>query len=157
MEDWRQRFYSDEVKIEIGLAGGMNRVWRKPGTEMQDRYLRASFKGERVSAMFWAAIGSGRRSSLLHIWQRPPAEYCQPNDHGGMDSQQYCKEVLTLGFLPLWNEVGESAGGFSLVEDGSHLQISAYSLDLNSSIISSALTGQNTALTLTLSKMSGVL
>lgn len=99
MEEGQWRFYSNKVKIEIGVGGRMDRVWRKPGTEMQDRYLHASFKGERVLAMFWAVIDYGRRSRLLHIRQRPPAEYRQSNDCGGMESQQCCEEVLTPGFL----------------------------------------------------------
>ena len=77
--------------------------------------------------MFWAAIGYGRQSRILHIRQRPSAECYQPNDRGSMNSQQYCEEVLILGFLPLWNEVGGLAEGFSLVEDGSRIHISAYS------------------------------
>ena len=52
MEDRRQRFYSDEIKIEIGVGGGMDRVWWKPGTEMKHRYLPARFDGKRISAMF---------------------------------------------------------------------------------------------------------
>ena len=44
-----------------------------------------------------------------------------------MDSQQYCEEVLKPGFLPLWQEVGGPAGGYSLVEDGDHVHNSAYS------------------------------
>ena len=52
MEDWRQRFYTDEDKIEIGVGSGMNKIWQKPGTEMQDRLLHASFKRKMVSAMF---------------------------------------------------------------------------------------------------------
>ena len=52
VEDWRQKLYSDEAKIEIGVGGGSDRVWRKPGTEFQNRYLRATFKGPRVSGMF---------------------------------------------------------------------------------------------------------
>ena len=40
---------------------------------------------------------------------------------------QYCEEVLRPGFLPLWGEAGGSAAGFSLVEDGSKIDISAYS------------------------------
>jgi len=77
--------------------------------------------------MFWAAISHGRRSQLIHIRQRPPEEYQRPNDRGGMDSEQYCEEVLRPGFLPLWEEAGGSAEGFSLVEDGSKIHISAYS------------------------------
>jgi len=127
VEDWRRKFYSDEAKVEIGVGGGYERVWRKPGTELQDRYLRATFKGERVSTMFWAAISHGRRSQLIHIRQRPPEEYRRPNDRGGMDSEQYCEEVLRPGFLPLWEEAGGSAEGFSLVEDASKIHISAYS------------------------------
>ena len=127
VEDWRRKFYSDEAKVEIGVGGGYERVWQKPGTELQDRYLRATFKGERVSTMFWAAISHGRRSQLVHIRQRPPEEYRRPNDRGGIDSEQYCEEVLRPGFLPLWEEAGGSAEGFSLVEDGSKIHISAYS------------------------------
>ncbi|RPB06179.1 hypothetical protein L873DRAFT_1560108, partial [Choiromyces venosus 120613-1] len=57
LEDWQWRFYSDEAKVEIGMGGGYDRVWCKPCMELQDRYLHASFKGKRVSAMFWATIG----------------------------------------------------------------------------------------------------
>ncbi|RPB03845.1 hypothetical protein L873DRAFT_1669100, partial [Choiromyces venosus 120613-1] len=34
IEDWWQKFYSDEVKVEIGMVGGFDYVWHKPGTEM---------------------------------------------------------------------------------------------------------------------------
>ncbi|RPA91467.1 hypothetical protein L873DRAFT_1555958, partial [Choiromyces venosus 120613-1] len=57
LEDWQWRFCSDEAKVEIGMGGWYDQVWHKPHTELQDHYLHASFKGERVSAMFWAAIG----------------------------------------------------------------------------------------------------
>jgi len=77
--------------------------------------------------MFWAAIGYRRRSQLIHVQPRPPAEYRWPNDRRGMDSQQYCEEVSRLGFLPIWEAAGGSAEGYSLVEDGSKVHISGYS------------------------------
>jgi len=77
--------------------------------------------------MFWAAIGHRQRSQLIHVRQRPPTEYRQPNDHRGMDLQQYCEEVLRPGFLPIWEAAGGSAEGYSLVEDGSKVHISGYS------------------------------
>jgi len=40
VEDRRKYFYSDKAKVEIGVEGGYERVWRKPGTELHDRYLR---------------------------------------------------------------------------------------------------------------------
>jgi len=125
-EDWRKCFYSDEAKVEIGVRGGYERVWRKPGTELQDRYLRATVKGQSVSTMFWATIGYRRRSQLIHVQQRPPAEYRRPNNRGGMDLQQYCEYVLRPGFLPIWEAAGGSAEGNSLVEDGSKVHISGY-------------------------------
>jgi len=89
--------------------------------------------------MFWAALSHGRQSQLIHIRQRPLDEYQRSNDPGGMDSEQYCKEVLRPGFLPLWEEAGWAAEGFSLVEDGSKIHILAYSrqFKLNNSIVCS--------------------
>jgi len=75
VEDWHWKFYSDEAKVEIGVGEAHERVWGKPGTELQDRYLRATFKGERVSTMFCAAISHGRRGQLIHIRQRPQEQY----------------------------------------------------------------------------------
>ncbi|KAG0133421.1 hypothetical protein HOY82DRAFT_482818, partial [Tuber indicum] len=118
---------SVEAKDEIGVRGGYQRVWRKPGTELQDQYLRATFKGERVSTMFWAAIGHGRGIQLVHIRQKPPTEYRLQYDRGGMESEQYCEEVFRPGFLPLFEHVGGGVEGFSLHEDGSKVHISAYS------------------------------
>jgi hypothetical protein len=68
VEKWRQKFYSDKVKVEIGVGCGYERIWRKPGTVLQDRYLRSTFKGERVSAIFWAAMEHNRPSQLVFIW-----------------------------------------------------------------------------------------
>jgi hypothetical protein len=80
VDDWCCKFYSDKVKVEIRVGGGYNCIWQKLRTEMQDCYLRPTFKGERVLAMFWAAIDHGCQSLLIYIHQQPPAEYCWAND-----------------------------------------------------------------------------
>ena len=65
------KFYSDEAKVQIGVGGGYERVWQKPGTELQDRYLQATFKEERVSTMFWGAISHSGGASLFTFVKSP--------------------------------------------------------------------------------------
>lgn len=125
--DWRMRFFTNECKVEAGVGGSQFKVRRKPGTELENRYLQTSFPGERTSAMFWGSIGYQRRSPLIHVRKRRPHEYIKRNDRGGMNSVQYCDEVLATGFLPMYREAGGAQNGYSLVEDASRVHTSGHS------------------------------
>jgi len=74
LEDWCYKFYCEQAKGEIDVNGGYERVWQKPGTEAQDRYLHATFKAARASMIFWAAISHDLSSQIIHIHQRQPEE-----------------------------------------------------------------------------------
>jgi transposase len=125
--DWRMRFFAYECKVEAGLAGSQFKIRRKPGTELENRYLQPSFVGEQTSAMFWGAIGYQKRSPLIYVRKMRSYEYIKRNDRGGMNSVQYCDEVLATGFLPMYREAGGAQNSYSLVEDTSRVHTSGHS------------------------------
>jgi hypothetical protein len=125
--DWRMKFFADECKVEAGVAGSQFKVRRKPGTELENQYLQPSFPGKRTSAMFWGAIGYQKRSPLIYVRKRRSYEYIKRNERGGMNSVQYCDEVLATGFLPMYREAGGAQNGYSLVEDASRVYTSGHS------------------------------
>ena len=86
--------------------------------EYDERFLAPSFKGERRSVMFWGAVAHRFHSPLVAIRQRDAKERTHEKDKLGINSSQYCKEVLGEFLLPMLKE------GSEVIEDGAPIHTS---------------------------------
>ena len=86
--------------------------------EYDERFLAPSFKGERTSVMFWGAVAHGFHSPLVAIRQQDAKERTHEKDKLGINSSQYCKEVLGEFLLPILKE------GSEVIEDGAPIYTS---------------------------------
>ena len=131
VEDRRRKFYSDEIKVEIGVGGGYDseRVWWKLRIEHQDCYLWATFKGERVSTMFQIAIykswvaepaysHSPEAPSRVSVPKWPGWDRFRAIQWGAVEAR--VSSFVGGGGRGCWK-------GFSLVKNGSKIHISAFS------------------------------
>ena len=62
--------------------------------------------------MFWGAIGYGCHSQLVAIHRRTPSERTHEKDKLGLNSTQYCQEILGPHLLSMLNSESE------VIEDG---------------------------------------
>lgn len=130
LELWRKIVWCDEVRIEVGIRGGPDRVRRRPGTGLWPRYLQPTFRSGRVSVGFWAAYVHGSRSPLIFVRKRTKAEYERPNDRGGMTARQYCNEVLEPHFIPYWNRIQGTQHKLQFMQDRSGPHRAGYTAKL---------------------------
>lgn len=107
--------------------GQRPRVRRPPGTEYEDRYLAPAFKSQRTSVMFWAAVRYNFHSHLILVRQRTPSERESTRDRLGMNSKQYCHEILEAHLIPLIQGCPWPIHMLELIEDGVKCHDSAYS------------------------------
>ncbi|KAG0638137.1 hypothetical protein HOY80DRAFT_1048950 [Tuber brumale] len=125
--DWRKKIFSDEMKLTIGQGGGRSVVRRPPGTTLEDRYIEPSFPDDKTTVMFAASFTYGFHTPLIPIRQRAENERQCTKDQLGMSSVQYCQEIYTPHFLPLYELLGGADNDIEMVEDNSHVYNSHYS------------------------------
>ena len=88
-------------RLVLTLLGQRPRVRRRPNSEYDERFIAPLFKSARTSVMFWGAVGYGYYSPLVPIRKRTSAERTHDKDRLGLNSKQYCEEVLEPYLLPL--------------------------------------------------------
>lgn len=82
------------------------KVRRPPGTAYDERYLAPAFRAtERTSVMFWGAVACGTHSSLVAVRKRGPEERTHKGDRLGMNSKQYCDEIILPHLFPLVSKI----------------------------------------------------
>ena len=99
-KDWRKGVWLDEGKMQYVAYQPGRKVRIQPGKELDDRNLAPSFKSGSVGVGFWAAIAYGRRTPLIRIRKRTPAERTKPRDRLGTNATQYATEVYEPYLIP---------------------------------------------------------
>lgn len=84
--------FTDESKFNIFGSDGMVRVWRKPNTELQNKYLRATVKHGGGSVMVWGCVSAAGVGNLHFI-------------EGIMDQNVYLN-ILKQNLMPSTEKLG---------------------------------------------------
>jgi len=80
--------------ILLTALGQRPRVPRAPNSGYDERFIAPALKSARTSVMFWEAVGYGYHSPLVAIPKRTVDEKTSDKDRLGLNSIQYCEEVL---------------------------------------------------------------
>ncbi|RPB21199.1 hypothetical protein L211DRAFT_890308, partial [Terfezia boudieri ATCC MYA-4762] len=104
ISQWRKRVFTDEIHIELSPSQ-RPRVHRPPNSEYDERFIAPAFKDARTSVMFWGAVGYGYHLPLVPIRKQTAAERTHDKDRLGLNSKQYCEEVLGPYLLPLLRQI----------------------------------------------------
>jgi len=113
-------------RFVLASLGQRPRVRRPPNSEYDERFIAPAFKSARTSVMFWGAVGYGYHLPLVPIRKRTAAERTHPKDRLGLNSKQYCEEVLEPYLLPLLRQIS-SPESLEVIEDGAPSHTSKFS------------------------------
>jgi len=108
---WRKRVFTDEIHVEISPRGMFVKMFNamirtnlmrstsaSPPTSnsaYDERFIAPAFKSARTSVLFLGTVGYGYHSPLAPIRKRTLAERTpHDKDRLGLNSKQYCEEVL---------------------------------------------------------------
>lgn len=110
------------------------RVRRPPRSAYDLRFLAPAFRStERTSVMFWGGVGYGFHTQLVAIKKRTVREHAK--DRLGMNSKQYCEEVVKGHLIPLMERMVAHTEGLNsiedleTIEDGAKIHHSCYAKD----------------------------
>lgn len=104
MDDWKRVIWSDETSVWIGVNPRRQWVIRPEGERLNPKYVKKSFKSQRVKAMVWGCF-TGDRLGLLII--------C---DEGGIGAAEY-EDILYDGLFSLIDDILE------LPENGETIEV----------------------------------
>jgi len=124
---WRNKIFVDEMKLTIGQGGGRSLVRRPSGTALEHHYHEPSFADDKTTVMFAAGFTYGFHTQLIPIHQRTKRERESVRDQLGINSVQYCQEIYTPHFLPIYELSGRADNDIDMVEDNSRVDNSHYS------------------------------
>jgi hypothetical protein len=93
-ENWKRVIWSDESSIWIGVNPRRQWVIRSSGERLNRRYVKKSFKGERVKVMVWGCFTGERLGPLI---------VC---DDGGIGADEY-EDILYDGLFSLIDDLLE--------------------------------------------------
>jgi hypothetical protein len=94
VEDWKRVIWSDETSIWIGVNPRRQYIIRPKSERLNPKYVKKSFKGERVKIMVWACFTGNRVGPLI---------VC---DDGGIGSDEY-EDILYDGLFSLIDDILE--------------------------------------------------
>lgn len=115
LEDWMGVIWTDEATFETGLDSRTCYVTRKPGTAVESRYLKLTFKSWRTTLGIWGAITLGKKGPVPFLIKE-----------GRMTSQIYVDQVLKQLGLPFYNELKEERGFVIWMHDGASYHTSKF-------------------------------
>ncbi len=107
MDDWYRVIWTDEATFETGLDTRSCYVTRKPGTAMESRYLKPTFKSGRSTIGIWGAITLGLKGPVLFLQKE-----------GQMNSEIYINQVLRELGLPFYERCMRERGDVIWMDDG---------------------------------------
>lgn len=115
LEDWMRVIWTDEATFETGLNSRTCYVTRRPGTAMESRYLKPTFKSERTTLGIWGAITWGKKGPVHFLIKE-----------GRMTSEIYVKQVLKPLGLPFFKAMAEERGDMIWMDDGAKYHTSKF-------------------------------
>ena len=89
----------NKMKLTIGQGGGRFLVQRPPQTALEDHHLEPSFLDDKTTVMFAAGFTYCFHTELIPIRQRTKRKWESTRDPLGMNSVQYCQEILPHTFF----------------------------------------------------------
>jgi len=95
IEDWKRVIWSDETIIVVGHNSRRQWVTRPKGEALNPKYVKPTYKGERVTLMVWACFCGDRLGPLI---------VC---DEGGVGGDEYM-DILYDGLFSLIDDLVES-------------------------------------------------
>ena len=84
LDYWKNVMFTDESKFNLYGPDGNKRVWRRPGSTLQDHHIRKVIKFGGGNMMVWGAICHNGVGKLVFV-------------NGKMDSEQY-QSILRVGY-----------------------------------------------------------
>lgn len=107
--------WTDEATFETGLDTRSCYVTRRPGTAMESRYLKPTFKGGRSTLGIWGAITFGKKGPVHFLAKK-----------GRMTSEIYVDQVLRPLAIPFYEECLREIGEMIYMDDGTSYHTSKY-------------------------------
>ena len=115
LEDWMRVIWTDEATFETGLDTRSCYVTRRPGTAMESRYLKPTFKSGRSTLGIWGAITFGKKGPVHFLAKK-----------GRMTSEIYVDQVLRPLAVPFCEECLKEIGEMIYMDDGAGYHTSKY-------------------------------
>jgi len=111
IEDWKRVIWSDESIEWIGVSPRRQWVIRPPGEKYNPKYVKKTFKGERVKVMVWACFTGERLGPLI---------VC---DEGGIGADEY-EDIIYDGLFSLIDDLlepPEDPGTIQIADEHTYL------------------------------------
>ena len=110
--------FVDESTIEYNPYPVGGRIRICAGEELEEKNLQASFKSGRINVGIYAAIAYGRRTKLIIVRKRTPAERVSATDRLGLNAVQYATELHEPHLIPFFETFDVSPDHLMLAADG---------------------------------------
>ncbi len=107
--------WTDEATFETGLDSRTCYVTRRPGTAMDCRYQKPTFKSGRTTLGIWGAITLGRKGPVHFLVK-----------DGRMTSEIYVNQILQPLGLPFFEETMEENWFMIWMDDGATYHTSKF-------------------------------
>jgi transposase len=118
VDQWKKVVFVDESTIEYNPNPVGERIRIRPGHELDESNLQASFKSGRTNVGVYAAIAFGRRTNLIMIRKRTPAERTPNTDRLGLNANQYANEIHQPHLIPFMRGFPDTPDHLFLAADG---------------------------------------
>ena len=118
MDEWRNVVFVDGSTIEYDPYPVGGRIRIRVGEELEEKNLQASFKSGRTNVGIYAAIAYGRRTKLIMVRKRTPAERVSASDRLGLNAVQYATELHETHLIPFLESFDVSPDHLMLAADG---------------------------------------
>lgn len=102
IEQWRKCLFTDESRIELHTNTRSERVWRRPGERMAERFVNRSRAFGGGSITVWGGITMNSRTQLVIFRNQT------------VNSRNYISNILEPVVIPTANRIGD---GFIFIDD----------------------------------------
>lgn len=93
---WRHVLFTDESRFCVVPDDGRERVWRRPGEELEPNAVHEVVPYGGGSVMVWGGISRHHRTPLYHV-------------HGNLTGQRYLQEILQPLVVPALQHIGPAS------------------------------------------------